>query len=175
MSVLLEGADTVPEALARRLVADADTALTHLGVAHLELSLTLTTDAGIQPINAQWRGQDRPTDVLSFPQWEGDWPAPPAAGSEPTDGPVLPLGDVVVSVETAARQAAERGHDLATELRILVVHGLAHLVGHDHHHAADAERMAEVEQACLAALGESAAGLVAAAAHAAHAADEAAE
>ena len=80
-----------------------------------ELSVALTNDVGIQALNHTWREKDKPTDVLSFPQ----------------DVEGL-LGDLVISVETAAVQATTRGHSLESELRILLVHGFLHLCGHDH-------------------------------------------
>src|SRR5688572_20745444 len=97
--------------------------LAELGLDDVELSVLLTDDVGIRALNAQWRQKDEATDVLSFPQLD-----PSEIGGE-TSGA---LGDLVVSVETAAAQAAEHGHDLSTELRVLLAHGLAHLVGHDH-------------------------------------------
>lgn len=111
-----------------------------------ELSLVLCGDATIQPLNAQWRGKDAPTDVLSFPMQEGD--------DLLQDDPVL--GDLVISVETAARQAAERGHSLEQELLVLLVHGLLHLLGHDHEdeeNPAQAERMRDEELRLLALMG----------------------
>ena len=66
-------------------------------------------------------GEDAPTDVLSFPQWEPGDPFVPEV-----------LGDIVISLETAQRQATERGHDLTTEVTVLAAHGLQHLLGYDH-------------------------------------------
>jgi probable rRNA maturation factor len=105
----------------------------------VELSVLLCDDATIRPLNARWRNIDRATDVLSFAQ--SDHPA--------SDGL---LGDVVISVETARRQASERGHDTSRELRILLVHGVLHLLGHDHEHDDEAERMEAREREILAAL-----------------------
>ena len=110
-----------------------------------ELSVVLGDDAFVQGLNAEWRNKDRPTDVLSFPQ----------------DGPGGPLlGDVVISVQTAARQADEQGHDLDTELRVLLVHGICHLLGHDHHDPGQTRRMRSAESRLLGAVGVDAAGLV---------------
>jgi len=80
----------------------------------------LTDDEGIREINKQWRGKDRPTDVIAFSQIEGE--------PFPTDF----LGDIVISVETAARQAEEIGHSLGHEMDRLVVHGILHLLGYQH-------------------------------------------
>ena len=79
-----------------------------------QVSLTLCNDEAITELNCQWRGKDRPTDVLSFP----------------LEDEVM-LGDIVISVETAAQQAASRGHSLRDEVRVLMVHGMLHLLGHD--------------------------------------------
>ena len=108
-----------------------------------ELSVVLCADSFIQPLNRDWRGKDAPTDVLSFAQQEGD-------GLIPED-PVL--GDLVISLETAQRQATALGHPLATELSVLLVHGLLHLLGHDHEtNAEDAAVMRQEEQRLLSML-----------------------
>lgn len=110
-----------------------------------ELSMVLADDAFVRPLNAEWRGVDAPTDVLSFPQEDL------VAGSE--GGPAL-LGDVVISVQTAARQAEELGHDVLTELVVLAVHGLLHLLGYDHERDEEgAAQMAAEEARVLAAVG----------------------
>ncbi|MEZ4319155.1 MAG: rRNA maturation RNase YbeY [Myxococcota bacterium] len=129
------------------------------GVAHpdWELSLLVCDDAFIAPLNQQWRGKSGPTDVLSFPQLE--WDAPDVARDLPPE-PVL-LGDVVISLETAARQAGELGHPTDVEMRVLLVHGVCHLLGHTHADDADRSVMNGVEARLLAALGLPAEGLVA--------------
>lgn len=93
-----------------------------------ELSLRLTDDPEIQALNAQYRHQDKPTDVLAFAALEVDFPQPVEMRS------LLPLylGDIVISVATASRQAQEQGHSLLTELVWLAAHGLLHLLGWDH-------------------------------------------
>ena len=88
------------------------------------LGLQLTDDATIAELNGTWRQKDQPTDVLSFAALDD---APPL-----TDDPCLELGDIIVSVPTARRQAIEHGHDLLWELRWLVSHGFLHLLGWDH-------------------------------------------
>ena len=128
--------------VAQTVQADALALLDAAGAAlgHVELSVVVTDDAAIRPLNAQWRGVDAATDVLSFPQ-------------APIPGvPHRVLGDVVISVETAQRQADERGHSLGTEVRILLVHGLCHLLGHDHVREADAVVMEAEERRLLSAL-----------------------
>jgi probable rRNA maturation factor len=95
------------------------------------VTLVIASDRRIRGLNRTWRGVDTATDVLSFPA--GDGPAP-----------VRHLGDLVISRETAARQARAEGHSLATELRVLALHGLLHLLGYDHER--DSGRMARIER-----------------------------
>jgi probable rRNA maturation factor len=95
------------------------------------LTVVITSDRKIRALNRQWRGVDQATDVLSFPA--GDGP-----------GPGGHLGDLVIARETAARQARQEGHALATELRVLALHGLLHLLGYDHEH--DSGDMARLER-----------------------------
>lgn len=94
-----------------------------------ELCLRLTEDIEIQTLNAQYRHKDQPTDVLAFAALEVDSPQLPThlQSSIP-----LYLGDVVISVETASRQAQQQGHPLHIELAWLATHGLLHLLGWDH-------------------------------------------
>lgn len=100
-----------------------DTLKTELGVADKQLTLVLMSDAEIHALNREHLGVDTPTDVLSFPLSElGD-----------DDVPDIPhLGDVVVSLDTAQRQADVAGHSLEHEVATLAAHGLTHLLGHDH-------------------------------------------
>lgn len=126
------------------LRADARKLLAVLGRTDAELSVLLCDDEFIRDLNLQWRQKDEPTDVLSFEM--GD--------------PVV-LGDVVVSLDTAMRQASERGHDLHTELRVLLVHGLLHLLGYDHEVEGEDAEMAAEENRLLMALGVAPIGLVA--------------
>jgi probable rRNA maturation factor len=122
---------TVPKAatLARHL-REAQRAVGLAG----EVTVLLTTDAGIRKLNRRFRKKNKATDVLSFPaEVEGY------------------AGDLAISVETAARQAAEQGHRLGVELRVLMLHGLLHLAGLDHE--ADAGEMAAKEAELRAGLG----------------------
>ena len=107
--------------LAERLRRAADRMLDSLELADAELSVLLVSDPAIRVLNRVHRGQDRPTDVLSFPLGE-------------TPGPGTPrlLGDVVISLPTAARQAKSRSRALFPEARFLLAHGLLHLLGYDH-------------------------------------------
>ena len=127
---------------AGNIQALAELALDTLGKPDHELSIVLTDDEHIRVLNRDFRQKDKPTDVLSFGQMEG----------EPFVSPIPVLGDLVISLETAARQAEERGHPLAAEVRILLVHGLMHLLGHDHLEDGDRADMAEAENELLAAL-----------------------
>jgi len=86
-----------------------------------ELSVSLVSDRRMREFNRRFRGKDPATDVLSFPSGEGAAP----------DGSVH-FGDIAIAVPTAARQARERGHTLARELKLLMLHGYLHLLGHDH-------------------------------------------
>ena len=111
-------------------------------VSYVELSVALCTDAHIRALNAEWRGKDAATDVLSFPA--------------EAFGEVTVLGDCVVSVDTAARQARDLGHALADECRVLLAHGIAHLAGMDHEDGEEqAREMSRVESALLRALAAS--------------------
>ena len=87
-----------------------------------EVSLVFVDDQEIQILNKTYRQKDQPTDVLSFPLWDGE---------EEASGEIL-LGDIVISLETAQRQAEEYGHSLEREIAYLMVHGLLHLLGYDH-------------------------------------------
>lgn len=137
--------DTVPvdERLVSLVVKVIELALTTEGSsAQVEVSVALVDDDYIQDLNRRFRGLDRPTDVLAFPMLE----ELPGVNGEP--GVVL-LGDVVLSIPTALRQAAEYGHDLEHELLRLAVHGTIHLLGYDHEHDAEAHRMQEREDTVL--------------------------
>ena len=124
-------------ALAARLARSARRLLRALGLERAELSVLLVSDREMRRLNHRWRGRDRPTDVLAFAQGEGPAAAP--------DGL---LGDVVISVDTARCQAAERGETLGREGERLLIHGLLHLLGYDHERsAADARRMQRRERA----------------------------
>ena len=100
-----------------------------------EVAIALVSDGRIRALNRTFRGKDSATDVLSFPFEPATSDAPDAGRS---------LGDIVIATGVAARQADERGHTLATELRVLALHGLLHLLGYDHE--SDAGVMARVER-----------------------------
>lgn len=147
MPVDLTSEATLDAGIEAAVIADAERLLAALELGGAELSILLCDDARIRDLNRVWRGVDAPTDVLSFPQ-------------DAEYGGVRILGDVVVSVPTAARQAAGEGHDLRAELRVLLVHGVCHLLGHDHHEEAEARAMRAEEERLLRVLGEPAPGLV---------------
>ena len=97
-----------------------------------EINVLLTDDAGIRQVNLDMRGVDRPTDVLSFPMFDlrpGERPQP---GDEDPETGLVPLGDMCISLERAAAQAAEFGHSVKRELAYLTVHSALHLLGYDH-------------------------------------------
>ena len=108
---------SVPSSVIERL---GRAMLIELELADAELSVLLTDDRGIQELNRQHREKDKPTDVLAFPMAEG---APDPGGI---------LGDVVISLDTADRQARSRRRPLIEEVRFLLAHGVLHLVGYDH-------------------------------------------
>jgi len=118
--------------------------LNHLELFDAELSLLLCDDATIHPLNRDYRGKDKPTDVLSFAQREGEFAF--------VDDNLL--GDVIISMDTTIRQAAERNHSVETELRVLLVHGILHLLGYDHIEDDEAEIMEAKEREVLAVLTE---------------------
>lgn len=97
-----------------------------------ELSLRLTDDQEIQQLNYQYRQKNQPTDVLAFAALEGDYLLVTEAMMEEMVEEPLYLGDMVISVDTAQRQAIDRGHSLELELVWLAAHGLLHLLGWDH-------------------------------------------
>jgi probable rRNA maturation factor len=111
-----------------------------------ELSIAIGDDAWIQELNRKYREKDRPTDVLAFPQATL---APESVG--PAGSPLL--GDVAVSAETAARQAAELGHSFERELALLVTHGILHLTGWEDATAAQRRRMMARAEEILAQVG----------------------
>ncbi len=150
-------------ALLATLVRDSHALLDAYGMPQGELSLVLCDDAFIQELNRRWRGIATPTDVLSFAMTESVAHAAATPGADRLLHPNL-LGDVIVSLPTAARQAEEVGHPLAAELRVLLVHGFLHLCGYDHVEEEDAVEMRVEEAEMLARLEVSASGLIARAA-----------
>ena len=114
-----------------------------LGFQTQEVSITFASDIFVRRLNKKYRGIDRPTDVLAFAMQEGEW----------TEIQPQLLGDVVISVDTAKRQALEMGHSLEKELAILLIHGILHLAGYDHIQEEDARKMRAMENTILKAIG----------------------
>jgi probable rRNA maturation factor len=131
------------KALEPQLHALAKSFMSELGISSRELSISLMTDRGIRKLNKKWRRKDKPTDVLSFP-----------AGEMPkgTPGP-LPLGDIVISMDTARRQAKAGKRTLDAEVARYLAHGLLHLMGFDHENEADAQKMSAQESKLLGEQG----------------------
>lgn len=125
-------------------VAGAIAASIDLPAAETSASLKLSDDNTVRRLNKQWRGIDKPTNVLSFPMQ-----APPGSrGKEPVE-----IGDIIIAQETLAREAAEMGISAHDHFRHLVLHGLLHLLGYDHENDEEAEVMEALETRILATLG----------------------
>ena len=119
-------------------IADAD-------VGEAELAVMLTDDTGIRTLNNNWRGIDKPTNVLSFPALQ------PTAGA-PADAPRM-LGDIAIAYETTRKEADDEEKPFDHHLSHLAVHGFLHLIGYDHEKDDDAEAMEGLEREILAQLG----------------------
>jgi probable rRNA maturation factor len=118
-----------------------------------EVAIALVSNRRIRALNARFRRVDKATDVLSFPESAPRVPRPASRASRPSSRAPRPssraprpLGDIVISADTARRQAGEAGHSYATELKVLALHGLLHLLGYDHHARSDGGRMARLER-----------------------------
>ncbi|MDF0517468.1 rRNA maturation RNase YbeY [Bradyrhizobium yuanmingense] len=133
------------EAVIQRALAAAAESVDE-DVADAEVAVMLTDDAGIRTLNSNWRGIDKPTNVLSFPalQPEGAW--------KPGDAPRM-LGDIAIAYETMRREADEEHKPFDHHLSHLAVHGFLHLIGYDHENDEDAEEMEALETEILAHLG----------------------
>lgn len=114
-----------------------------------ELSIRLSDDGEIQQLNAQYRHQDQPTDVLSFAALEVEYPQ---IESIPGEIPLY-LGDIIISVDTAARQAQQQEHSLTVEFAWLAAHGLLHLLGWDHPDEESLTQMLSQQETLLTAVG----------------------
>ena len=111
-----------------------------------ELAVMLTDDAGIRTLNNNWRGIDKPTNVLSFPALQ------PTGPISPDDAPRM-LGDIAIAYETTRREADDEQKPFDHHLSHLAVHGFLHLIGYDHENDGDAEAMETLEREILAQLG----------------------
>lgn len=107
-----------------------------------DLSIVIEDNGMLRELNRQYRNIDAPTDVLSFQAHELD----PATG-------ILYLGDVIISLEQAAQQAEKSGHALIAELQLLTVHGILHLLGHDHAEEEEKKEMWDAQRSILTSLG----------------------
>lgn len=144
--ILLDDGGRVATLALDRIKRNLALALDYLGRTeeageHFEISVVFLDDAGIRELNRDFRGKDAATDVLSFSQYEGD--------EMPAPDDVVPLGDLVLSVETAAKQAREIGHSEEYEWHRLLVHGLFHLLGYDHERSPDEERLMQDKEDAL--------------------------
>ncbi|SHG32448.1 probable rRNA maturation factor [Bradyrhizobium erythrophlei] len=120
-------------------MADADTG-------EAELAVMLTDDSGIRTLNNNWRGINKPTNVLSFPALQ------PSGAAGPDDAPRM-LGDIAIAYETTRREADDEQKPFDHHLSHLAVHGFLHLIGYDHEKDDDAEAMEALETEILAQLG----------------------
>jgi probable rRNA maturation factor len=145
--VVAECWETEPEAEAviQRAVAAA-AEIVDADVGEAEIAVMLTDDAGIRILNSNWRGIDKPTNVLSFPALQR------ASPSGPDDAPRM-LGDIAIAYETTRKEADDEQKPFDHHLSHLAVHGFLHLIGYDHEQDHDAEAMETLEQEILAQLG----------------------
>ena len=137
------------ETLAALASRAAAVAAPELANPRLSASLLFTSDAEVHVLNREWRGKDRPTNVLSFPMLE----RAELLGLAPDGSPEL-LGDIALAFETCAREAAEKSVPLEHHAAHLIIHGLLHLAGHDHETSPqDATEMETLEIKALASMG----------------------
>lgn len=115
----------------------------------VEVAVKLSDDAEVQGLNANYRGKDKPTNVLSFPMVQPDL----LQSLENSDDGEALLGDIILARETCEAEAAEKDISLHQHATHLIVHGTLHLLGYDHENEADAERMEDLEVKALASLG----------------------
>lgn len=118
-----------------------------------EIDVLVTNDAGIQIINRESRGMDKPTDVLSFPMFQLEAGAPPADWTEYQDpaSRLVPLGDMCISLERAVAQAQEFGHSVRREVGYLTIHSMLHLLGYDHLDEGEQKRQMRSREEAIAA------------------------
>jgi probable rRNA maturation factor len=133
------------EAVIQRAIAAA-AELVDADVGEAELAVMLTDDSGIRTLNSNWRGIDKPTNVLSFPALQ------PTGAGAPDDAPRM-LGDIAIAFETTRREADDEQKPFDHHLSHLAVHGFLHLIGYDHEKDDDAAAMETLEQEILAQLG----------------------
>ncbi len=140
--IFIEIDSDAPDDIRKTLRAGAEAVLHQELAPQADLSLVLADDERLRALNLEFLGKDAPTDVLSFPSQEID----PETNRRY-------LGDVIISVPQAARQARSGGHALEQELQLLVVHGVLHLLGHDHATQAEKLHMWKAQAEALESLG----------------------
>ena len=146
-SVKNSGVDT------RRLKTVTRRLLREVNEPESSLSISLVDDAVIRELNREHRGKDKPTDVLSFPLDPSDFGDPRAKPVGSPNTPERLLGDVVISIDTARRQAADYDAPLQNEIYRLLIHGILHVLGHDHEEQAERAAMEGEERRLAAAIG----------------------
>jgi probable rRNA maturation factor len=155
--VINEGWDSTTdwEALAHKAAHAAIAQTPYVALARctatVEIAIRLTTDGEVHGLNNDYRGKDKPTNVLSFPMFE----AGALAGLPNSSAPEILLGDIVLARGVCAAEAAEKEIPVLTHATHLIVHGVLHLLGYDHIDDAEAESMEKLERAAMAALGHS--------------------
>jgi probable rRNA maturation factor len=138
-------AEPEAEAVIDRAIAAAARFVT-ADVGESELAVMLTDDDGIRTLNRNWRGLDKPTNVLSFPALQ------PEGARKPGDAPRM-LGDIAIAYQTTRREADDEQKPFDHHLSHLAVHGFLHLIGHDHEQDQEAETMETLEREILSRLG----------------------
>jgi probable rRNA maturation factor len=132
----------------RKMEKTAEALLAAVGEAEAALSISFVGDAAIRRLNREHRERDRPTDVLSFPMYD-----PRELRRKQTEPGERLLGDIVISVETAKRQAVAYDATLLEEIHRLLIHGLLHVMGHDHEKPGEKRRMEAEERRLAAVIG----------------------
>jgi len=138
-------AEADAEAIVHRAIETA-ASIVEADTGDAELAVMLTDDAGIRTLNKNWRGQDKPTNVLSFPALQ------PTGARSAGDAPRM-LGDIAIAYETARREADDEQRPFDHHLSHLAVHGFLHLIGYDHQTDAEADAMENLEREILGQLG----------------------
>ncbi len=139
--------DALARAAAQAAIAESAFPQLSFGPRPVELSIRLTGDEAVRELNAQWRGKDKPTNVLSFPMAEE------AQLANAADGPELMLGDIVLARGVCAAEAGDKAIAIEDHAAHLIVHGTLHLLGYDHGEDGAAEDMEAREVRALARLG----------------------
>ena len=162
MKVLIQNRQKTAKINQQKIKRDSSALLRLLGLAGTELSILLVNDKKMRQLNFTYRGIDKTTDVLSFPQFS--WEAGKRGSADAKDfqtselpnfqASALVLGDVVINLQAAKRQAPEHGLSFMEEIRWLLVHGILHLIGYDHEKSKYAGRkMREKEKELLKYMG----------------------